>query len=162
MRWGGINGGAKFLSWFQSHVTFFVIFSVGLGVYIQNILITSYLRQCVEYADVHEDLRLLSYGLVKFRSYGRYDINGFQFRSTQFEAFRPVAATTNTRVVMRAIDAQGWETNYYRIINNILEFNFAENKELKVIFFDCDCFDNNHVTQQNQFGMVEVKCNKQL
>jgi hypothetical protein len=29
---------------------------------------------------------------------------------------------------------KGWETNYYVIINNILEFNFASNKDLKVVF----------------------------
>jgi hypothetical protein len=46
--------------------------------------------------------------------------------------------TTNSGVVMRAIDAEGRETNYYEIINKILEFSFAGNKELKVIFFDCD------------------------
>jgi hypothetical protein len=40
--------------------------------------------------------------------------------------------------VRRVIDAEGRETNYYGIMNNILEFNFAGNKELKIVFFDCD------------------------
>jgi hypothetical protein len=57
-------------------------------------------------------------------------------------------------------DTKGRETNYYGIINKILEFSFAGNKELKVVFFDCDWFDNNNKTQQNQFSMVEVKHNK--
>jgi hypothetical protein len=61
---------------------------------------------------------------------------------------------------MRVIDAEGRETNYYGIINKILEFSFARNKELKVVFFNCDWFDNNNKTQQNQFGVVEVKHNK--
>jgi hypothetical protein len=39
---------------------------------------------------------------------------------------------------MRAIDAEGRDTNYYGIFNKILEFTFARNKELKVVFFDCD------------------------
>jgi hypothetical protein len=68
----------------------------------------------------------------------------FHFCSTQFEALRPLRATTNTRVVRRVIDAEGRETNYYGIMNNILEFNFAGNKELKIVFFDCDWFDNNN------------------
>jgi hypothetical protein len=59
-------------------------------------------------------------------------------------------------------DTKGHETNYYGIINKILEFRFAGNKELKEVFFDCDWFDNNNETQQNQFSMVEVKHNKQL
>jgi hypothetical protein len=47
-------------------------------------------------------------------------------------------ATTNSGVVTRTIDAKGDETNYYGIINKILEFSFARNKKLKVLFFDCD------------------------
>jgi hypothetical protein len=57
----------------------------------------------VKVVDVHPDLRQLAYGLVKVRSYGRYDVNGFQFRSTAFEALHPLATTTNSGVVTRAI-----------------------------------------------------------
>jgi hypothetical protein len=111
---------------------------------ILNILITSLLRQCVKVVDVHPNLRPLAYGLVKDRSCGRYDVNGFRFRSTPFEALRPLAATTNSRVVTRAINAKGHKTNYYGIINKILEFSFAGNKELKIVIFDCDWFYNNN------------------
>jgi hypothetical protein len=97
--------------------------------------------------------------LVKARSYGRYDINGFQFRSTAFEALHPLAATTNSGAVTRPINSEGCETKY-EIINKILEFSFAGNKELKVVFFDCDWFDSNNGTRQNQFGRVEVKHNE--
>jgi hypothetical protein len=100
--------------------------------------------------------------LVQVKSDGRYDVNGFRFRSTAFEALRPLAATTNSGVLTRAIDAERCETNYYGIINKILEFSFAGNKELKVVFFDCDWFDSNNETQQNEFGMVEVKHNERL
>jgi hypothetical protein len=101
----------------------------------------------VKVTDAHHDLRQLAYGLIKVGSYGRYDVNGFRFRSTGFEALSPLATTTSSGVVMRAIDAEGRETNYYRIINKIIEFSFAENKELKVVFFDCDWFNNNNITQ---------------
>jgi hypothetical protein len=70
--------------------------------------------------DVHLDLRQLAYGLVKVRSYDRYDINSFQFCSIAFEALHPLVATTNSGVVTRAIDAEGREPNYYGIINKIL------------------------------------------
>jgi hypothetical protein len=63
---------------------------------------------------------------------------------------------------MRAIDAGGRETNKYGIINKILEFSFARNKELQLVFFDCDWFDNNKQTRQNQFLLVEVKHNERL
>ena len=99
----------------------------------------------------------MSIGSVTVKSYGRYDIKGFRFRSTKFEAVRPLAATTNTGVVARAIDPQGRETNYYGIINDILEYNFIGNRILKVVFFKCDWFDPNRGMRENQFGMVEIK-----
>jgi hypothetical protein len=116
----------------------------------------------VKIVDVHPDSRQLAYGLVKVRSYGRYGVNGFRFRSTTFEALRPLVTTINSGVVTRAIDTDGHETNYYGIINKILEFSFAGNEELKVVFFDCDWFDSNNGTQQNQFDMVKVKHNERL
>jgi hypothetical protein len=66
------------------------------------------------------------------------DVNGFRFHSDQFEKSHPRAATRNTGVVTRALDALRRETNYYGIIQNILEFNFAGNKTLKVVLFLCD------------------------
>jgi hypothetical protein len=63
--------------------------------------------------NVHADLRQLSHESIVVKSYGRYDINGFRFHSTIFEASRPLAATTNTGVVTRAVDADGHESKYY-------------------------------------------------
>jgi hypothetical protein len=55
--------------------------------------------------------------LVKVENYGHYDVNGFCFHSTEFEALHPLAAITNNRVVTRAIDDEGQEHKYYGIIN---------------------------------------------
>jgi hypothetical protein len=63
----------------------------------------------------------------------------FHFCSTIFEASRPLEVTTNTRVVTRVVNEEGHETKYYKIIKNIIEYNFARNKKLKTDFFDCDC-----------------------
>jgi hypothetical protein len=41
---------------------------------------------------------------VVAKSYSRYDVNGFCFCSTVFEASRPLVATTNIEVVTRAVD----------------------------------------------------------
>jgi hypothetical protein len=87
--------------------------------------------QCVPACNVHEDLRQLSYGSIIAKSYGQYDVNEFHFCSTISEASRPLAATTNTRVVTRVVDAEGHESKYYGIIKNIIEYNFARNKNLK-------------------------------
>jgi hypothetical protein len=107
--------------------------------------------------NVHADLHQLSYGSVTAKSYGRYDINGVHFRSIIFEACRPLVATINIRVVTRAVDTEGHGSKYYGIIKNIIEYNFVGNKNLKIVFFDCDWFDPNHGTRENEFGMVEVK-----
>jgi hypothetical protein len=41
---------------------------------------------------------------------------------------------------MRAVDADGHESKYYRVIKNIIEYSFAGNKNMKIVFFDCDWF----------------------
>jgi hypothetical protein len=112
--------------------------------------------------NVHADLQQLSYGSIIAKSYGRYGVNRFRFCSTIFEASCPLAATTNTGVVMRAVDAEGHESKYYGIIKNVIEYNFVGNKNIKIVFFDCDWFDLNQGTRENKFGMVEVKHAHQL
>jgi hypothetical protein len=62
--------------------------------------------QCVLAGNIHVDLRQLSYGSIVVKSYGRYDVNGFRFRSTVFETSYPLAATTNIGFVMGVIDAK--------------------------------------------------------
>jgi hypothetical protein len=61
-----------------------------------------------------------SYISIVAKSYGRYDVNRFRFRSAIFEASRPPAATINTGVVTRAVDADGHESKYYEVIKNII------------------------------------------
>jgi hypothetical protein len=46
--------------------------------------------------------------------------------------------TTNIVVVTRGIDVEGHESKYYGITKNIIEYNFARNKNLKTMFFNCD------------------------
>jgi hypothetical protein len=65
-------------------------------------------------------------------------------------------ATCNTRVVVRTVDDEGWETNYYGVIKYILELTFGGDKDLSVAFFYCDWFDPTHGTRVNKYGMVEI------
>jgi hypothetical protein len=126
------------------------------------VILTLYYLQCTKTPNIHEDLRQLSYGTMTCRNFGRYDVNDFHFHSDQFEKSRPRAATRNTGVVTRALDALERETNYYGIIQNILEFNFAGNKILKVVFFLCDRFENNNGIRQSQYGITKVKHKEQI
>jgi hypothetical protein len=68
--------------------------------------------------------------------YSRYDINGYHFWTTILEESRPLAATTNNRVVINGEDATGDITDYYVILQNIVEYTFGGAKELKVVFFN--------------------------
>jgi hypothetical protein len=49
----------------------------------------------------------------------------------------PLAATTN-RVVANSKDASRLATDYYGILQKIIEYMFGGAKELKVVFFECD------------------------
>jgi hypothetical protein len=106
------DGGPNFLCWFRDYVD-------------------------INY-NIHPNLRQLSLGAVTIIHYGRYDVNGFRFRSTRFEDAHPLAATTNSRVVTRVVDDEGKVTNYYGVINDILEYKFFGDEQLKVVVFDCD------------------------
>jgi hypothetical protein len=78
---------------------------------------------------------------VKALEYGRYDINGYHFRSVKLESSYPFAATTNSGVVANGEDASRLPAGYYGVLQEIIEYTFGGTKELKVVFF----------------GMVEVK-----
>jgi hypothetical protein len=74
----GKDGGPNFLCWFGDYVDI--------------------------NENIHPDLRQLSLGVVSVRRYGRYDVNGFRFRSTRFKDAHSLVATTNSGVVTRAVD----------------------------------------------------------
>jgi hypothetical protein len=89
--------------------------------------------------------------------YSRYYINGYHFRTAKIEVSHPLAATTNSGLVTSDEDATGHITDYYDILQNIVEYTFDGTKELKVVFFQCDCFDPINGTRVDDFSMVEVK-----
>jgi hypothetical protein len=153
-----IHGGPNFLTWFRDHINP----HLPVTCIMHNHLTYLIGSQCVLTGNVDADMRQFSFESVTTKSYGWYDVNMFRFHSTIFEASRPLAATTNIGVVTRVIDAHGHEIKHYGIIKNIIEYNFIRNKILKILFYDCDWFDPNHGTQENQFGLVEVKHVDQL
>jgi hypothetical protein len=110
-------------------------------------------------SSVHDDLRQLSHGSTTARSYGCYDINGFRYRSTKFEEKNPHAATTNSGVVTTASASDGSITEYFGVIQNIVELKFEGSKDLRVVFFYCDWFNNklgSGVKHNKKLGLVEV------
>jgi hypothetical protein len=85
--------------------------------------------------NISNDLRQLSLGQVKALEYNRFDINGYRFRTVKLEASRPLAATTNNSLVTSGEDATSHVTDYYGILQNIIEYIFSGAKELNVVFF---------------------------
>jgi hypothetical protein len=112
--------------------------------------------------NVSNDLRQLSLGQVKALEYGRYDINRYRFWTVKLEASRPLAATTNNRVVANGEDASGLVAEYYGILQKTIEYTFGGTEELKVVFFECDWFDPVNGTRVDDFGMVEVITNRAI
>jgi hypothetical protein len=110
-------------------------------------------------SSVHDDLRQLSHGSTTARSYGCYDINGFRFRSTKFEIKNPHAATTNSGVVTTASASDGSITEYFGVIQNIVELKFEGSKDLRVVLFYYDWFNSklgSGVKHNKKLGLVEV------
>jgi hypothetical protein len=69
--------------------------------------------------NLSDDLRQLSLGQVKALEYGRYDINGYRFRTVKLEASHPLAAIINNRVVENDKDASGLAADYYSVLHKI-------------------------------------------
>jgi hypothetical protein len=162
LRREGICGWPNFLTWFREHINPYLTSDLSVICIMFNHLTYLIGSQCVLASNVHADIWELSYGSIVVNSYGRYDVNKFRFRSIIFEASRPLAATTNTLVLTRVVDVEGHESKYYGIIKSIIDYNFTGNKKLKTVFFDCDWFDLNQGTRENEFGMVEAKHVHQL
>jgi hypothetical protein len=68
--------------------------------------------------------------------YSCYDINGYRFWTVKLEVSRPLAATTNIGLVTSGKDATNHVTEYYNILQNIVEYTFGGAKVLKVVFFN--------------------------
>jgi hypothetical protein len=64
-------------------------------------------------------------------------------------------ATCNTGVVVRAVDDEGWETNYYEVIKDMLELIFGGDKDLRVVFFYCDWYDPTRGTQHKNIAWLK-------
>jgi hypothetical protein len=73
---------------------------------------------------------------VKALEYSRYDINGYRIRTEKLEVSRLLTTTTNNKVVTSGKDSTSHVTNYYGILQNIVEYMFGGTKELRVVFFN--------------------------
>jgi hypothetical protein len=96
---------------------------------------------CMQDVNVSIDLRQLSLSQVKTLEYSHYDINGYCFWTAKLEASSPLTARTNSGLVTSGENATSHVTDYYVILQNIVEYTFGGAKVLKVVSFQCDWFD---------------------
>jgi hypothetical protein len=75
----------------------------------------------------------------------------------KLEASCPLAATTNSKIVTSGEDATFHDTDYYDILQNVIEYTLGGAKESRVVSFQCYWFDPIKGTRVDDFSMVEVK-----
>jgi hypothetical protein len=74
---------------------------------------------------------------VKALEYSRYDINGYHFQTAKLEASHPLAATCNSGVVTSGEDASRVTTDYYSVLQKIIEYMFGGHQKAKgCVFFN--------------------------
>jgi hypothetical protein len=90
----------------------------------------------------------------RVRSYSVYDVNGYRFCTTSYEASRPNRKTTNTGVFTPGLDG----VEYYGRIEEIYELSFYGSKSLNPIIFKYHWFDS-EVTRwtYSNLGLVEIR-----
>jgi hypothetical protein len=81
--------------------------------------------------NISNNLRQLTHGQVKALEYDCYDINGYRLQMAKLEASRPLTATSNSGVVTSVEDASGLSTDYYVILQKIIEYTFGGLLQLK-------------------------------
>jgi hypothetical protein len=90
----------------------------------------------------------------RVNKYSRYDVNGYRFRTTNYDQSQPNRKTTCSRVFTPGLD----DVDYFGQIEEIYELNFYGSKPLTPVIFKCHWFDP-QVTRQthSNLGIVEIR-----
>jgi hypothetical protein len=89
----------------------------------------------------------------RVKKYSGYDVNGYRFRTTNYDQSRPNWKTTCSGVFTPDLD----DVDYFGQIEEIYELNFYGSKHLTPVIFKCHWFDP-QVTRQthSNLGLVEI------
>jgi hypothetical protein len=90
----------------------------------------------------------------RIKKYSGYDVNGYRFRTTNYDKSRPNQKTTCSGVFKPGLD----DVDYFGRIEEIYELNFYGSKPLTPVIFKCHWFDP-QVTRQthSNLGIVEIR-----
>jgi hypothetical protein len=113
---------------------------------------------------MHKALHQMSYGFSTLvHCYGCYDVNGYRFRSEQYENGRSGLTTCNTGVCVSSYDDSGNILDYYGVIQDIIKIVWQGSMQLELVLFFCYWFDPTQgVRHTDNLGLVEVKHTSRL
>ena len=101
------------------------------------------------------ELRQVANGFAyRVKKYSGYDVNGYRFRTTNYDKSRPNRKTTCSGVFTPGLD----NVDYFGRIEEIYELNFYGSKPLTPVIFKCHWFDP-QVTRRthSNLGIVEIR-----
>ncbi|XP_023731489.2 uncharacterized protein LOC111879256 [Lactuca sativa] len=88
------------------------------------------------------------------RSYNGYFVNGYKFHTQEYGKGR---ATNNYGLCVRGEIYNGEESDYYGLLDEILEINYYDIGRSTVVLFKCTWFDNIRGVVVNKNKLVDVK-----
>jgi hypothetical protein len=90
----------------------------------------------------------------RVKKYSGYDVNGYRFRTTNYDKSRPNRKTTCSGVFTPGLD----DVDYFGRIEEIYELNFYGSKPLTPVIFKCHWFDP-QVTRRthSNLGIIEIQ-----
>ncbi|KAI3520702.1 hypothetical protein L1887_10152 [Cichorium endivia] len=92
-------------------------------------------------------------------SHNGYFVNGYKFHTQDYGKGR---VTNNYGVCVRGETYNAEESDYYGLVDDILEIEYYGRGHSVVVLFRCTWFDNDHGVIVNQNGLVDVKHKSRL
>ncbi|KAL4582138.1 hypothetical protein LXL04_006679 [Taraxacum kok-saghyz] len=93
------------------------------------------------------------------KSYKGYFVNGYKYHTREYGKGR---VTSNSGVCVRGETYNAQESDYYGILEEILELEYCGNEHSIVLMFKCVWFDNNQGVVVNKNKLVDVKHKSRL
>jgi hypothetical protein len=121
--------------------------------------------RCLKNPTIDNALRQISFGFRRMvTSYGGYDVNGYRFRSEEYEKTKSRLTMVNSGVCVPCVDENDNELEYYGIIKDIIKIKWEGNLQLEMILFDCCWFDPtlDGTKHTKNLGLVEIKHSSRL
>ena len=121
--------------------------------------------QCLKNPTIDNALRQISFGFHRMvTSYGGYDVNGYRFRSEEYEKTKSRLTTVNSGVCVSCVDENDNELEYYGIIKDIIKIKWEGSLQLEMVLFDCCWFDPTPAgtKRTENLGLVEIKHSSRL